>query len=496
MKVLRTLLRLVALLALFLGSQPVSASHVAGGEITYEFIGDSTGVPFHYLIELRLYRSTAGVNLPNSVPIDIESSCYANSTITLQSSGYAVNAPVPGFMDCVDSNVTVTPISYFGYGATVVLPGPCADYVFSWNLCCRNSSINNLATYPSLYLESQLNNSNGPNNSPQFIHEGAKVFCMNEKVSWSHTTEDPDGDSLFYEIAQPLRDGRIAVPWAPGYSTSDPITTSTGINFNPATGLMRFIPIQAEICVFRISVSEYRFDTTLSAYVKVGNLNREAQVVISNACTFPPKDSLALQISNPGPGGVSDIPCNTAEINFDLDQAVICSSISPDGSDFAIFDSRGFLMPIQSAGTKNCQGNLTNDIYIKLHNQVWYNDTIVMVTRIGNDSNTIVTSCAGAVPEFDSLELVITSCSTDISQSEYQLNYQSLYPNPAREEIRISNPPADSWKYEIIDLTGRVWKVGRIKGPEALDISDLPQGNYVLKFINKEVPEYLHFNKL
>ena len=80
----RIVLSFLGVFAFFLlGTQEAKASHTAGGSITYEYIGDSTGVPYQYCITLVLYRREQGIGLGNTQPVDISSSCFGTQTITL-----------------------------------------------------------------------------------------------------------------------------------------------------------------------------------------------------------------------------------------------------------------------------------------------------------------------------------------------------------------------------------------------------------------------------
>ena len=150
--------------------------------------------------------------------------------------------------------------------------------------CCRNTNITNLATYPALYLESNLNNTLGPNTSPFFLNPGAKFFCVGQPFTWSQAAAEPDQDSMVFTLAQPWSADNTPIPWAPGYSTQQPMTTANGFNFNPATGVFQFTPTQAEVDVIKIVVEEYRFDTISFNWLLVGTAIREMQIPVLSTC--------------------------------------------------------------------------------------------------------------------------------------------------------------------------------------------------------------------
>ena len=52
------------------------ASHLAGGDIQYRYIGDSTNINRHYKVILRLYRDVTGIAFPTT---DIVTVSFCNN---------------------------------------------------------------------------------------------------------------------------------------------------------------------------------------------------------------------------------------------------------------------------------------------------------------------------------------------------------------------------------------------------------------------------------
>jgi hypothetical protein len=106
-------------LILLMGPGSLRGSHAAGGEIFYEYIGDSTGVNHQYLITLTLYRREQGIAFGSTANIDVNSSCYPTQTFTLNA-GLNQNTPLKYFGECADS-VIGTPayasitVNYYEY---------------------------------------------------------------------------------------------------------------------------------------------------------------------------------------------------------------------------------------------------------------------------------------------------------------------------------------------------------------------------------------------
>ena len=148
----RILITLFAGLFLLALPNYVQATHVAGGDISYEYIGDSTGIPFQYCITLIVYEDdspgTAGIGtFPQT--LDINSTCFGSSSVSLAKVIYPGSSdgarPPKDYQACVDPNDPGGfPIMEHVFKGCVTLQGKCADWTFSWDLCCRNGMISNL----------------------------------------------------------------------------------------------------------------------------------------------------------------------------------------------------------------------------------------------------------------------------------------------------------------------------------------------------------------
>jgi gliding motility-associated-like protein len=440
------------ILCLLFFTQKSTASHTAGGSITYEYIGDSTGIPYNYCITLILYRREQGIGLGPTQTVSIESSCFGTQQVTVTQAQY--NATHPGFVqggtprgdtNCIDQGdpgYGTAKIEEYGYRACVVLPGKCADFEFWWQQCCRNTNITNLATYPALYLESNLNNTLGPNTSPFFLNPGAKFFCVGQPFTWSQAAAEPDQDSMVFTLAQPWSADNTPIPWAPGYSTQQPMTTANGFNFNPATGVFQFTPTQAEVDVIKIVVEEYRFDTISFNWLLVGTAIREMQIPVLSTCN--PIASTGVNITQGITTGgftskrinlngdsliaafnvdsISDYASGSTEIDvigYDCFDSIVkikvngdlkCSSISPDGTDFRLIGPDSIARPIVGI-QNNCKSTLlTDEVDLFLHKPLDVNGDYLLQIKQGNDGNTIENECGYGVKEFFSIIIRVENC--------------------------------------------------------------------------------------
>ena len=69
-----------------------------------------------------------------------------------------------------------------------------------------------------------------------------------------------------------------------GYTSTQPVKCAPGdsLKINPSTGLITFNPILSEIDAIRTTVEEYRFFPVIGSRYKIGEINRETQMIISS----------------------------------------------------------------------------------------------------------------------------------------------------------------------------------------------------------------------
>ncbi len=316
-----------------------NASHAAGGEIWYEYIG-TTQNPHRYQVFLEFYRDVSGIPAPSTYNICVSSSCFGNSSVTATlypiipkfgSDTIPGSVPgsiiTPGQSYCVDVNspgqvITETYLAM----AVVDLPGVCADFVFAYSVSARNPSTN-LTTSGNYYIEATLNNLNGPNTSPKFINPATKSFCVGRPTIWSQAATEPDGDSIYYAFGTPMTGGcynSTPMVFSTGYSATNPMSTVSGISLNPGTGLLLFTPSQPEVDVIHLTTTEYRFDSTLQTYSIVGSSEMDIQVSIVTGCRIEmgkwltdPTDTL---------NNVAPIKCGDSIVNISTKRNFLTSS--------------------------------------------------------------------------------------------------------------------------------------------------------------------------
>lgn len=478
-------LALVFLFALNALSNKLHASHFSTGDIRYEYIGDSTGVANQYRIYCQVYMDD--INIPSAflhppiVSLCIQSSCGMDDSIVLSpiiatganlapgnmSGAWKIN----GFDLCTDTAANLNPYwvpRYVAYksAANVILP-PCGDYKISLTgLCCHDQADNfsgyiNFAT--NLYLDITLNNTLGPNNSPQIITPVGKSFCVAQvgqaPVIYPQTAIDEDGDSLVYSLVNPQYSANpscgpgLNIPLDSGFTASNPLPSHTGMTLYQNNGILSFSPSQQGDYVICLSVKEYRFDTISLQWLNIGSSIRDFTVPIRASCNPQVTEGPLLKIDSSitflnmllktemdslksaygistlkgsdslgnGSSMITKLPfyhgytCFDSILNLNFTSTINYNSLKT--TDFRLIGPDGVPRPI--VGIKNLNQTSTSS-----------NVQLMLQIRRGSDANTLLNSCGFAVAEFYGALVVVDSC----PQPSYNLSYVSVDNN---ENIRL-----------------------------------------------------------
>lgn len=281
-------LKFILALILSLSAFQVSASHLMGGNITYECVGNNV-----YKFKAELYRDCNGITLPSTIPLTVTSaSCGLNFTIILElePSGPEIVTPLcPNEPDRCNGSTGVYGVQKYTYthvsasqgqglsSPPVVLPS-CSDWVIAYSICCRNAAISTGSANSSFYIQTELNNvSASCNNSPIFGFDPILFGCIGDTVKYSHGVSDADNDSLVFSLTNCLEGLANSVAYLPPYSGTNPLANNY-ISLDAATGTLTFVPTQAQTGVICMLVEEYRNG------VKIGEIVRDIQIGILN-CT-------------------------------------------------------------------------------------------------------------------------------------------------------------------------------------------------------------------
>jgi len=282
---------LLSVLTLF--SNRAIASHAAGGELIYQWVSGST-----YRFTFKFYRDCSGIGEPSNFQL-----CYLNQctnqggSITLSKMstlpGGGSNGPqvATGCANqknkCDSSGSNIPGYREWWYTADFTLPAACSSWKFSVSEAARNSS-NNIGMV-NFYVETTLNSVLAPgNSSPVFSVKPVPYVCLNQAYSYNNGGVDPNGDSIVFEVLNPLTNGGgCSTPYnctflaaSPSLSIpSNPFQTNNTFNINALTGELSFTPTQQGSHTVAVRANEYRNG------VKIGSVIRDIQVQVLGTCT-------------------------------------------------------------------------------------------------------------------------------------------------------------------------------------------------------------------
>ena len=459
--------KLLLVTFLFLSVLDSRASHVAGGELTYEFVGDSIN-PYRYVLTLTLYRRNAAGSsgFASNYPVRLLSSCFPLQNFNLtrilpagatptQDGGYRFEQEI----DCVDPKSSdYFNVSVHKYQDTVNLPGKCSNHVFSFYICCRNIQITNLAAIPGFYIESVLNNTIHNNSSPSFEFKPVINTCLN-KPGYNHFgCSDKDGDSLFYKMVVPHEDLFTPIGYANGYSHNQPIATTSGTSFDSIIGLMTYTPSQVQLSVVAVEVSEYRFSVNDSDWVLVGSITRDMEVKVNSSCK-PASAANVFSTNSTAFDTATTITCGDSIFTLKLAIPVMIDSVTSSGSEFSIWNGGSDTIEVMSAkpGNMVLGSMFTDELIIEVESPLILNDTLTLLIKPGTDRNTLISICGDETPR-DSITIAVTSCTSFFDLSENQKTKRiSAYPNPVKEMLTISakHSTTDRLTAQVVDVFGK-----------------------------------------
>ncbi|MBT6514500.1 MAG: hypothetical protein HOK65_06990, partial [Crocinitomicaceae bacterium] len=236
------------------------ASHVPGGNITYECVG-----PNQYLITLTLFED-CGTSFTSNVnqTVVIDNDCGYTGLVNVSLPNTMFQEEVSQLCDIEMPNSecnggTLPGIYMHQWQAIVTLPGPCDSWTFSYGSCCRNGATNVPSTGESYYWESILNSQTEPcNTSPIITAPPIPYVCAGSLVSYNLGAYEPDGHTLAYSFIPAMTNGTGgAVVYAGGYTGAVPITGTVNITIDPTTGQITFNTNTIGNYVVAILIEEY-----------------------------------------------------------------------------------------------------------------------------------------------------------------------------------------------------------------------------------------------
>lgn len=315
----------IFLLILLFGTfSEVRGTHAMGSDLTYRCLGGNT-----YEITLTIYRDCVGSALTPTQNITVSSASCGVAPFVLQAPRVSITelsplcpiqqplstcngGPLPGIEEHI-------------YRTTYTFPQQCADWKLAWHLCCRNYAITNSVITPTtrMYIESFLNNLTVTcNSSPTFTTPPVPYLCNGDPFQYNNGAVDPDGDSLVFELVDPLdftytsTTGGIAfpVPYVGGFNSNYPVATApvNTFGFDTNSGQFSFTPNGLQQGIVALLVKEYRNG------VLIGTTMRDLQLVVINCANQSPSISPPFNITGGQYNGNTFSVCAGSTLDFDV----------------------------------------------------------------------------------------------------------------------------------------------------------------------------------
>jgi len=109
----------------------------------------------------------------------------------------------------------------------------------------------------------------------------------------------------------------------------------------------------------------------------------------------------------------AETPCGTGTVNLRLSEAVLCSSIASDGSDFSLSGPGGPFTVSGATGT-NC-GNASPQLVLNISPEVFIGSEYTLTVNTGSDQNSLIDNCDNETPPGTTLVFTAESSDAEIS---------------------------------------------------------------------------------
>ncbi len=286
--------------------QQARASHIIGGDIYYNYLGNN-----QYRFFITLYRDCASTGAEYDDPLYL--SIFTQGNVHFQT----VQVPFPGsvvlpnnFNNPCATQPTGICVERAVYQVVLSLPPIPGGYTVSYQRCCRGPNITNLQ-FPDdtgLTLVAQVPGSNtgaSNNSSPRFTNYPPVLLCNNDQLVFDHSATDPDGDQLVYSLVTPNAGANsnnpqplqmppppyFPVTWQPIFNAQAPLGPGSSTIIHPNTGQLTVNPNLLGLFVVGVRVQEYRNGQLIGETVR-DFLFRVFDCNIQLAAILPTQDQL------------------------------------------------------------------------------------------------------------------------------------------------------------------------------------------------------------
>lgn len=298
---MKTKVSLYCLLIVLLTAWKASATHIVGGEVTYQFRGIDAGTgKYKYEVRLDLYQDCVSGD-PNAIAQDSPAFIgiftgrgllYQLDT-TINRAYPNLRVPTNFSNSCVN-NPPVTCLNKITFIRTYYLTPNDNGYYVIYQRCCRNQNIINIidpgavgATYYAIIPPALPNGTH--NNSAVFKNYPPQIICINNPLVYDHSATDADADSLSYEFCTAYQGGSasnakpipyntqfLPVAYLSPFTAQNPISGNPPMQIDAHTGIITGTPNQLGRYVVAVCCHEWR------NHVMINTVTREFQFVVTN----------------------------------------------------------------------------------------------------------------------------------------------------------------------------------------------------------------------
>jgi gliding motility-associated-like protein len=279
--------RLFIIIVFLTGSIPALANHIAGGELSYKYLGVGT-VPgtAQYSITLKLFRqcSSTGAKLDPQANITIFRMGLNTFEMNLQvpiSGPDILRLTTPG--PCIINPPEVC-YEVGTYTTVVILPITTSGYVIAYQRGNRVTNLENViansvgATYVATIPGTAFQSDAPVNSTPVFNGEDTVLVCKNNTFYYNFSASDADGDRLEYVFeaaygySGPPNPSSAAPPpynslnYRFGFTPDAPM--GPDVKLNTQTGMMSGTAPDPGVYVVTVAVLEYRGNFLINRHRK------------------------------------------------------------------------------------------------------------------------------------------------------------------------------------------------------------------------------------
>jgi hypothetical protein len=429
------------------------AEHLVGAKFSYRKLS-VTSLEVKLEIERDCAQGTAPFDNSLRVGIYGESTNLLMQTVTLPRTSI-IKVPITG--DCNGISRCVELATFMGTISLNFSFEDTSGYYMQWERCCMSNLLLNIndpgSTPLSPLIEIPAGTFNDELSSNYSSPVANKVFnptaCLNTPFRYQFNYTDPDGDSIAYRFITPNSGGYSSqfnpaqntgpkpydmVSYYPGLSEEKFIFSSDTPKLNPVTGELTFIPSQIGIYLIGYAVDEFRNGKLIGTVYHHSIISTEQCV---NVILEQPQDQYVELNSNV----MFRVKHQNPTVTFQ------------------------WQVNENNFGYKNLIGETSDSL---------------VLTNI--DASIFLNKYRCAIDKGNcidySFEVAARLVGTGINTNKKQALI--IYPNPSNSIVTIRTDEYDL--FEVYSLDGKLLMISNL--PQAVDISTLENGIYLIKAIN------------